>query len=216
MRELRSTGNAFFWFALFLLGYALVVPPPEGTGHGKRPRFLRMVIEESGTPGHTEKVNITVPWFLFRSGLHAVSAGKLEREANLHFDDTVAAEIVRDAWKELSEKPEGTDVVKVHDDGEITFRKEKGEIHLTVKEGAGARRRAAAGDRHDPLPRPLHGGRRFRRPRPRHRGPLRGDEAGLARRRHRGDERRRPREGRHRLKCPGGTRTAGSPEPPPR
>ena len=32
MRELRSTGNALFWFALFLLGYALVVPPPEGTG----------------------------------------------------------------------------------------------------------------------------------------------------------------------------------------
>ncbi len=30
MRELRSTANAFFWFALFVLGYALVVPPPEG------------------------------------------------------------------------------------------------------------------------------------------------------------------------------------------
>jgi hypothetical protein len=137
MRELRSAGNAFFWFALFLLGYALVVPPPAGTGHGRRPRFLRMVIEESGTPGHTEKVNITVPWFLFRSGLHAVSAGKLEREANLHFDDTVTAEIVREIWKELSEKPEGTDVVKVHEENELTFRKEKGEIHLTVKDGVG-------------------------------------------------------------------------------
>lgn len=137
MREFRSIGNAFFWFALFLLGYALVVPPPEGTGRGSRPRFLRMVIEEAGTPGHAERVNITVPWFLFRSGLHAVSAGKLEREANLHFDDTVGAEIVRDAWKELSEKPDGTDVVKMHDDGEITFRKEKGEIRLTVKEGCG-------------------------------------------------------------------------------
>jgi len=135
MRELRSTGNAFFWFALFLLGYALVVPPPEGTGPGKRPRFLRMVIEESGTPGHTEKVNITVPWFLFRSGLHAVSAGKLEREANLHFDDTVTAEIVREIWKELSEKPEGTDVVKAHEESEFTFRKEKGEIHMSVKTG---------------------------------------------------------------------------------
>ena len=135
MRELRSTGNAFFWIALFLLGYALVVPPAEGTGHGKRPRFLRMVIEESGTPGHTEKVNITVPWFLFRSGLHAVSAGKLEREANLHFDDTVAAEIVREIWKELSEKPEGTDVVKVHEESEFTFRREKGEIHMSVKAG---------------------------------------------------------------------------------
>ena len=77
MRELRSTANAFFWFALFVLGYTLVVPPPEGTGHGSRPRFLRMVIEDTGTRGHGERVSITVPWFLFRSGLHAVSARKL-------------------------------------------------------------------------------------------------------------------------------------------
>jgi hypothetical protein len=137
MREFRSTANAFFWFALFLLGYALVVPPPAGTGHGSRPRFLRMVIEDTGHAGHTEKVNITVPWFLFRSGLHAISAGKLEREANLHFDDRVAAEIVREAWKELSEKPEGTDVVRLHDDDELVFRKEKAEILLTVREGVG-------------------------------------------------------------------------------
>ena len=75
----------------------------------------------------------------------------------------MAAEIVREVWKELSEKPEGTDVVRSTRDGELTFRKEKGEIHLTVKEGVGGEGRAAAGDRHDPLPRPLHGGRRLRR-----------------------------------------------------
>ena len=134
MRELRSTANAVFWFALFMLGYALVVPPPAGSGKGRRPRFLRMVIEETGKPGHDEKVSITVPWFLFRSGLHAVSAGKLEREADLHFDDAVAIDLVREVWKELSEKPEGTDVVKPHEERELTFRKEKGEIHLTVRE----------------------------------------------------------------------------------
>jgi hypothetical protein len=135
MRELRSAANAVFWFALFLLGWALVVPPPEGTGHGGRPRFFRMVIEDVGHRGHTERVHITVPWFLFRGGLHAVSAGQLQREANLHFDDTVTAEIVREAWSELSAQPEGTDVVRSHDDVELTFRKERGEIHLTVKEG---------------------------------------------------------------------------------
>ncbi|MCL4806831.1 MAG: hypothetical protein KJ062_03400 [Thermoanaerobaculia bacterium] len=135
MRELRSAANAFFWFALFLVGWALVVPPPEGSARGSRPRFLRMVIEDTGHRGHTERVHITVPWFLFRSGLHAVSAGKLEREANLHFDDTVTSEIVREAWTELSAQPEGTDVVKRHDDAELTFRKEKGEIRLTVKDG---------------------------------------------------------------------------------
>ncbi len=135
MRELRSTGNAFFWFALFLLGYALVVPPPEGTGHGRRPRFLRMVIEDTSRSGHTEKVSITLPWFLFRSGLHAVSAGKLEREADLHFDDPVEVEIVREVWKELSEKPEGTEVVKRVEENELVFRKEKGQVFLTVREG---------------------------------------------------------------------------------
>jgi hypothetical protein len=136
MRELRSTANACFWFALFLLGWALVVPPPEGSGHGSRPRFLRMVVEDTGHAGHTERVNITVPWFLFRGGLHAVSAGKLQREANLDFDDAIAVDLVREVWKELAEKPEGTEVVKVHEDDELVFRKEKGQVFLTVKVGA--------------------------------------------------------------------------------
>lgn len=134
MRELRSAVNAFFWFSIFLIGWALLVPPPVGSGRGTRPRFLRMVIEETGHAGHTEKVNITVPWFLFRSGLHAVSASKLEHEADLRFHDPVAVDLVREAWKELSEKPEGTDVVKRTDDGELVFRKEKGEVSLTVRE----------------------------------------------------------------------------------
>lgn len=137
MRELRSTGNAIFWFALFLLGYALVVPPPEGTGHGRRPRFLRMVIEDTSRSGHTEKVSITLPWFLFRGGLHAVSAGQLEREADLHFDEPVEVELVREVWKELSEKPEGTEVAKRVDENELVFRKEKGQIFLTVREVVG-------------------------------------------------------------------------------
>jgi hypothetical protein len=93
-----------------------------------------MVIEETGHPGHTEKVSITVPWFLFRSGLHAVSAGKLEREADLHFEDPVAVEIVREVWKELSEAPEGTEVTRPVEDQDLAFRKVKGEIHLTVRE----------------------------------------------------------------------------------
>jgi hypothetical protein len=134
MREFRSAANAVFWFALFLLGWTLVVPPPAGTGRGTRPRFLRMVIEETGTPGHTEKVSITLPWFLFRSGLHAVSAGKIEHEADLHLHDPVAIDLVREVWKELSANPEGTEVTRLVEEQEVTFRKEKGEIHLTVKE----------------------------------------------------------------------------------
>ena len=134
MRELRSAVNAAFWFALFLLGYALVVPPPPGTGKGTRPRFLRMVIEEGGGPGHREKVSINVPWFLFRGGLHAVSAGKIERETDFHLDDPVAVELVREVWKELAEKPEGTEVARTVEEQELAFRKEKGEILLSVRE----------------------------------------------------------------------------------
>ena len=134
MRELRSAVNATFWFALFLMGWALVVPPPEGSGSGTRPRFLRMVIEDTGHAGHTERVRINVPWFLFRSGLHAVSAAKIEHEADLRLHDPVEFELVREVWKELSEKPEGTEVVRTIEDQEVTFRKEKGEIHLVVRE----------------------------------------------------------------------------------
>ena len=134
MRELRSAVNATFWFVLFLMGWALVVPPPEGTGKGTRPRFLRMVIEETGHGGHGERVRINVPWFLFRSGLHAVSAAKIENEADLRLHDPVSAELVREVWKELSEKPEGTDVVRAVDDQEFSFRKEKGEITLAIRE----------------------------------------------------------------------------------
>ncbi len=137
MRELRSAVNATFWFVLFLMGWALVVPPPEGTGRGTRPRFLRMVIEDTGHAGHTERVRINVPWFLFRSGLHAVSAAKIENEADLRLHDPVSAELVREVWKELSEKPEGTDVVRTVEEQEVTFRKEKGEVNLVVREKAG-------------------------------------------------------------------------------
>jgi hypothetical protein len=45
-------------------------------------------------------------------------------------------DLVREVWKELAEKPEGTEVVKVHEDDELVFRKEKGQVFLTVKVGA--------------------------------------------------------------------------------
>lgn len=139
MRELRSAANAFFWFALFLVGWNLVVPPPEGSGKGSRPRFIRMVIDDTSRSGHTERVRIAVPWFLFRGGLHAVSASQIEHETDLHLHDAVTVDVLRDAWKELSEEPEGTDVVRLHDDDELSFRKEKGDIRLTVREDLGER-----------------------------------------------------------------------------
>ncbi len=137
MRELRSAVNAAFWFALFLVGWTLLVPPLEGTGKGSRPRFIRMTIEDRGSGGHVERVRINVPWFLFRGGLHAVSATQIEQEADLRFQDPVAVDLLRDVWKELSEKPEGTDVARVHEDDELTFRKEKGEVRLTIRRDVG-------------------------------------------------------------------------------
>lgn len=137
MRELRSAVNAAFWFALFLVGWTLLVPPPEGTGKGSRPRFIRMTIEDRGPGDHVERVRINVPWFLFRGGLHAVSASQIEHEADLQFQDPVTIDLLREVWKELSEKPEGTDVARLHEDDELTFRKEKGDVRLTIREDVG-------------------------------------------------------------------------------
>ena len=200
MRELRSTGNAFFWFALFLLGYALVVPPPEGTGRGRRPRFLRMVIEESGTPGHTEKVNITVPVV----PLPERPPRRLGRKAGARGEPPLRRH------RDRRDRPRGL---------EGALRKARGDRRRESPRGQ--RAHLPQGEGRDP---PDGEGRVLGEEDgpPREivtiRFPARFMEAAVSgdrdldiqalfeemkqaspRRRHRGDERRRPREGRHRL-----------------
>lgn len=124
MRVARSVVNGFFLFVLFLYAYALVTPGlVSGAAHG--PRFLRMTVEDrQGRHGRPEKVSFSIPYGLVRGGLKFASLGRLHRELDLCLTDSVEAEDLRSIWKELSEKPEGTEVVRKRDFDEIRLKKE--------------------------------------------------------------------------------------------
>jgi hypothetical protein len=130
MRVLRSAVNALFFFVLFLFAYALVTPGhASGSAHG--PRFLRMTVEdEVGRHGRPEHVSFCVPYGLIRGGLKFASLGRLRRELDLHLTDSVEADRVRSIWKELSEKPEGTEVVRKSDFDETRLKKEGNTITI--------------------------------------------------------------------------------------
>jgi hypothetical protein len=133
MRELRAAVNAAFLFILFLFVWGLVRPGHAVSSlHG--PRFLRMRVEDP-RPGHEgrDRVAFSVPFGLVRGGLKFASLGRLRREMDLHFSDSVEAEEVRGIWRELSEKPDGTSVVRKHDFDELTFTKDGETVTLVVK-----------------------------------------------------------------------------------
>jgi hypothetical protein len=124
MRELRSAVNAAFLFLVFLFVYALV-SPGRASGSAHAPRFLRMTVEdELGRHGRPERVTFSVPYGFIRGGLKFASLGRLHRELDLHFCDSVEADQVRSIWKELSEKPDGTEVVRTRDFDEVRLKKE--------------------------------------------------------------------------------------------
>ncbi len=130
MREVRSVVNAFFYFAIFLLLRALFVPgPPGGSGPA---RFVHMEIRESGPGG--EHVRLTIPHFLFRSGLALASTRKLQRELDFHTDETVEVSRLREMWAELSGKPDGTEAKRAIDHSEVSMRREGEMVVLTISE----------------------------------------------------------------------------------
>jgi hypothetical protein len=124
MRELRSAVNAAFLFLVFLFAYALVSPGrASGSAHG--PRFLRMTVEDqNGRHGRPERLAFSIPYGFIRGGLRFASLGRLHRELDLRFCDSVEAEEVRSIWKELSAAPEGTEVVRKRDFDQIRLKKE--------------------------------------------------------------------------------------------
>ena len=130
MRELKSAANAVFLFLVFLFAYALVSPGrASGSAHG--PRFLRMTVEdENGRHGRPERVTFSVPYGFLRGGLKFASLGRLHRELDLHFCDSVEADEVRSIWKELSEKPDGAEVVRKRDFDEVRLKKEGGTLTI--------------------------------------------------------------------------------------
>src|ERR1700687_5429704 len=114
-RDLRSVVNALFLFALFLLVYSAIVP-----GHSQRsvrgPRFLRMQVEDLRNDRH--KVSFSVPYAFVSGALRFASLGKVRREMDLHFDHSVDASEIRTIVQELKDKPDGTDIVRTHEDAE--------------------------------------------------------------------------------------------------
>jgi hypothetical protein len=132
MKELRSAVNALFLFAIFLLVYSAVVPG-HARGSVRGPRFLRMQVEDNHQAGHPVKVSLSVPYGFVSGALRFASLGKVRRELDLHFDESVDASEVRTIVQELKDKPEGTDVVRTHDDATLTLRKEGGLVTLEVR-----------------------------------------------------------------------------------
>jgi hypothetical protein len=132
MKELRSAVNALFLFAIFLLVYSAVVPG-HARGSVRGPRFLRMQVEDNHQAGHPVKVSLSVPYGFVSGALRFASLGKVRRELDLHFDESVDASEVRTIVQELKDKPEGTDVVRTHDDATLTLRKEGGLVTMEVR-----------------------------------------------------------------------------------
>jgi hypothetical protein len=130
MKELRSIVNALFCFLVFLMVYAFTVP---GHAHGKgAPRFLRMEIRDAGQGTiHPDKISFSVPFGIVRHGLKATGA-RVRQELESRFDQSMEAEQVRDLWKELSEKPDGTEVTRAFDEERWTFVKQGPSVKLTV------------------------------------------------------------------------------------
>jgi hypothetical protein len=136
MKELRSAVNALFLFAIFLLMYSAVVPG-HARGSVRGPRFLRMQVEDTHQAGNPVKVSMSVPYGLVSGALRFASLGKVQRELDLHFDESVDAADVRTIVQELKDKPEGTDVVREHDEETLTLRRDAGVVTMVVKKKDG-------------------------------------------------------------------------------
>jgi hypothetical protein len=131
-KEFQSVVNALFLFALFLLVYSAIVP-----GHTRAsirgPRFLRMKVENLRNAGGPSNVSISVPYAFVSGALRFASLGKVRRELDLHFDHSVDSSEIRTIVQELKDKPDGTDVVRVHDEAEIHVRKDGDQATLEVR-----------------------------------------------------------------------------------
>ena len=136
MKELRSAVNALFLFAIFLLLYSAVVPG-HARGSVRGPRFLRMQVEDTHEASHPVKVSFSVPYGFVSGALRFASLGKIRRELDLHFDESVDAAEVRTIVQELKAKPDGTVVVRTHDDADIRLRKDGDVVTMEVRKKEG-------------------------------------------------------------------------------
>jgi hypothetical protein len=131
-KELQSAVNALFLFALFLLAYSAIVPG-HARGSVRGPRFLRMKVENLRGQGGPSNVSISVPYAFVSGALRFASLGKVRREMDLHFDQSVDASEIRTIVQELKGKPDGTDVLRIHDECEIHVKKDGDQATLEVR-----------------------------------------------------------------------------------
>ncbi len=131
MKELRSAVNALFLFAIFLLLYSAVVPG-HARGSIRGPRFLRMQVEDTHEAGRPVRVSFSVPYGFVSGALRFASLGKVRRELDLHFDESVDAAEIRTIVQELKDKPDGTDVMREHEHETIHLRKDGDQVTLQV------------------------------------------------------------------------------------
>lgn len=131
-KELQSVVNALFLFTLFLLVYSAIVPG-HARGSSRGPRFLRMKVESLRAEGGPSNVSISIPYAFVSGALRFASLGKVRREMDLHFDQSVDASEIRTIVQELKDKPDGTDVVRIHDEAEIHVKKDGDQATLEVR-----------------------------------------------------------------------------------
>lgn len=135
MKEARSVANAVFAFLVFLLLYALVEPHAARSRHGAR--FLRMSVEETAH-GRTEKHTVSVPTFVVNGVLRGASVGRFHRQLDICFDRDVPAETLRQAFAEVRQGADGTDVTRTIEDDKVTFRKEGETLLVRIERGEDA------------------------------------------------------------------------------
>lgn len=135
MKELRAMVNACFVFSVFLLGYAFVHPGyVRSSSHP--PRFLRMKVEALRGDVHPDTISLSAPYALVGGAIRFATLGRLRRELDLRFSDSVGADLLRGAWKELAEKPEGTVVTRQDGGDELRFHREGTSVVLEIARGA--------------------------------------------------------------------------------
>ncbi len=132
MKEIRAIVNAVFLFGLFLLAYALVTPGHASRAE-RRPRFLRMEVENPSAGG-PERLSFSIPFGLVSGGLRFASTGRIRRQLEENLSQDVEADELKGIWDELSSHPDGTVVTRKHDECICHFRKEGSIVAVDIGE----------------------------------------------------------------------------------
>lgn len=131
MKEARAIANGVFSFVIFLLIYGFFFSGHVRATGASGPRFLKMEINEGR---HGDHVSFSMPFAFVRGSLRLAAMGNVRRELDLRIRDEVHSELLRDIWKELQEKPDGTPVTRELDSAVLSFTKDGSLLDFSVTE----------------------------------------------------------------------------------